>query len=136
MKQVFINLPVSDLDKSKHFYTKLGFTNFPLFTGENQVCMAWSEDILVMLQSQIFFNLGSSKTIAETKNQLSATFTLPVESLEKVNEMMEKGLLAGGYEPIPMIEESYMHVRTLEDLDGHLWSFIHLDLGKFKSIIE
>lgn len=133
-KQIFINLPVSDLEKSKEFYTHLGFTNYPLFTGENQVCMAWSDDIMVMLQSKVFFNLGSSKTLLETKNHLSATFTLPVESLEKVNEMIEKGLIFGGKESIATIDEGYMIVRTLEDLDGHIWSIIYLDTEKYNKV--
>lgn len=131
-KHIFINLPVSDIERSKYFYTRLGFTNYPLFTGVNQTCMAWSDDILVMLQTKKFFNLGNRKTIGETKNQLSATFTLPVESLEKVNEIIEKGLLAGGIEPIAMIDEGFMQIRTLEDLDGHIWSIVHLDTDKFK----
>jgi uncharacterized protein len=134
MKQVFINLPISDLEKSKHFYTQLGFTNYSLFTGDNQVCMSWSEHILVMLQTKEFFNPGSAKSIADTSKQLSATFTLTVERLEKVSEIIESGVKAGGKEPIPMIDEGYMQVRTLEDLDGHLWSFIHLDIDKFKKL--
>ena len=44
------------------------------------------------------------------------------------------GLKAGGKEPNAMIDEGYMQVRTLEDLDGHLWSFIHLDIDKFKKL--
>ncbi len=132
MKQIFINLPVSDLDKSKDFYVQLGFTNYPLFTGENQVCMVWSDDILVMLQSKAFFNLGNAKSIADIKNQLSASFTLPLQSQEHVNEMMEKALWAGGKESIAMIDEGFMIVRTLEDLDGHIWSIIYLDMEKYK----
>lgn len=134
MKQVFINLPVADLEKSKSFYAQLGFTNYPLFTGENQICMAWSELILVMLQSKLFFNLGINKSMADSKNQLSASFTLPVDNLEKVNEIIEIGLWAGGKEPIAMIDEGFMQVRTIEDIDGHIWSIIYFDKEKFKKI--
>jgi predicted lactoylglutathione lyase len=134
MKQIFINLPITDLEKSKNFYAQLGFTNYPLFTSENQICMAWSEQILVMIQAKSFFNLGNSKSLTDTKNQLSATFTLPVGILEKVNEIIEKGLSAGGKEPIEMIDEGFMQVRSIEDLDGHLWSVIYLDMEKFRMI--
>jgi hypothetical protein len=40
-------------------------------------------------------------------------------------------LKAGGKEPMPMLDEGFMHVRTIEDLDGHIWGIIHLDLEKF-----
>jgi uncharacterized protein len=131
MKQIFINLPVTDLEKSKNFYAQLGFTNNLQFTGKDQICMVWSDQILVMLQSKEFFNSGNSKSIADPKNQLSASFTLPVESVEMVNETVSKGLMAGGKEPIDMIDEGFMLVRSLEDLDGHIWSFIYLDMEKF-----
>ena len=32
---IFVNLPVNDLDKSKEFFTKLGFTINQQFTDQN-----------------------------------------------------------------------------------------------------
>jgi predicted lactoylglutathione lyase len=132
MKQIFINLPVEDLEKSMNFYTQLGFTNYPLFTGENQKCMVWSEQIYVMLQSKEFFSSYIKKPLLDTKNNLAASFTLPVESLDRVNEIIESGLKAGGIEPMPMLDEGFMQVRSIEDLDGHTWGVIYLDMDKFR----
>ena len=134
MKQIFINLPVDNLEKSKNFYTQLGFTINPLFTFDDQKCMVWGDQVFVMLQNKSFFNLGNKKTLADTKYQLSSSFTLPVESFEKVNEIIENGLKAGGIEHKPMIDEGFMQIRTIEDLDGHNWGIIHLDVDKFKEI--
>ena len=134
MKQVFINLPVEDLDKSLHFYTELGFTINLLFTFHDQKCMVWSESIYVMLQSKHFFNTGKKKGLTDTKNYLSSSFTLPVESIERKNEIMESGLKAGGTEPTPMIDEGFMQVRTIEDFDGHSWGILYLDMEAFKNI--
>ena len=47
---------------------------------------------------------------------------------------MEKGLKAGGTESIPMIDEVFMQVRNIEDLDGHNWGIIYLDIDKFKQM--
>jgi predicted lactoylglutathione lyase len=44
---------------------------------------------------------------------------------------LNKGLEAGGKEPIPMIDEGYMQIRRIEDLDGHTWDIIYLDRVKF-----
>ena len=132
MKQIFINLPVADVEKSMNFYAQLGFTKYPLFTFDDQKCMAWGEYILVMLQSQEFVNSGNKKPLPDTKNYLTSSFTLPVESLERVNEIVEKGLQAGGIEQTPMLDEGFMQVRTIEDLDGHIWGIIYLDMDKFK----
>jgi len=134
MKQIFINLPVKNLEQSMRFYTQLGFTNDPLFTDENQKCMVWSEHIYIMLQSKDFFGSWIQKPLSDTKNNTSATYTLPVESLDKVNEIIENGLKAGGTEPNPLLDEGFMQVRAIEDLDGHIWNIIYLDINKFKEL--
>lgn len=136
MKQIFINLPVKNVETSMNFYTQLGFTNNPLFTDEDQKCMVWSEQIYVMLQSQEIFITYTKKPIPDTKNNIAATFTLPVESPDRVNEIIESGLKAGGTEPMPMLDEGFMQLRTIEDLDGHTWGIIYLDLNKFKEFKE
>ncbi len=136
MKQIFINLPVKNIEASKGFYTQLGFSNYPLFTFDDQKCMAWGEQILVMLHSKEFLNSEDKKPIADTKKYLTPSFTLPVESLEKVNRIIESGVKAGGIEPSPMVDEGFMQVRNIEDLDGYNWGIICLDLVKFKEMRE
>jgi predicted lactoylglutathione lyase len=132
MKQIFINLPVKDIQASMDFYKQLGFTVNPLFTFDDQKCMVWSEQIYVMLQTLEMFESGNKKEMADPKKNAIATFTLPVESLAKVNEIIENGLKAGGKESIPMIDEGFMQARNIEDLDGHNWGIIYLDIVKFK----
>lgn len=134
MKQIFINLPVKDLFASMHFYTKLGFEINPLFSFEDQKCMAWSDQILVMLQTYEMFQRGYGKPVADPKENTNCSFTLPVASVEQMNLMVEAALLAGGLEIMPKIDEGFMQVRTIADPDGHLWGIIFLDLDKFKQM--
>lgn len=134
MKQIFINLPVKDVDASMNFYSQLGFTVNPLFSFDKQKCMVWSDQIYVMLQTYEMFNSGNKKNLADPKVNTIATFTLPVESLDKVNEIVEKGLKAGGTETTELIDEGFMQIRNMEDLDGHNWGIIFLDMEKFKKI--
>ena len=132
MKQIFINLAVENVERSMNFYTQLGFAVNPEFTDDEQKCMVWSEQIYVMLISEERFKIYNRKNVAADKDNLTATYTLPLESLEKVNEVVERGLKAGGIEPIPMIDEGFMQVRNIEDPDGHIWAFIFLDMDKFR----
>ena len=132
MKQIFINLPVKNVEASMEFYIQLGFTVNPLFTFDDQKCMVWSEQIYVMLQTLEMFKSGNKKNLVDPKRNTIATFTLPVESLDKLNEIVEKGLKAGGTESTPTIDEGFMQVRNIEDLDGHNWGIIFLDIDKFK----
>lgn len=134
MKQIFINLPVKNVENSMNFYIALGFTVNPLFTFDDQKCMVWSDQIYVMLQTIEMSKNGEKKNIVDSKNNRVATFTLPVESLDKVNEIMQKGLNGGGTEPTEPIDEGFMQVRNIEDPDGHNWGIIFLDIEKFKKM--
>lgn len=134
MKQVFINLPVKNVEASMDFYKQLGFTVNPLFTFDDQKCMVWCDQVYVMLQTQDMFKSVNQKNIADPKKNTIATFTLPVESLDTLNEIIENGLKAGGTEPTPALDEGFMQVRNMEDLDGHIWGIICLDLDKFKQM--
>jgi hypothetical protein len=132
MNQLFINLPVSDLEKSTQFYLALGFTIQPLFTDKNQISLMWSDSIYLMLQSRDFSNSYLNKqTIDARKNQMPS-FTLPVESIDLVNSMMEDGLKAGGVEPVAVIREDFMYLRSIEDVDGYIWGIMCLDVKLFQ----
>lgn len=132
MRQIFINLPVKNPEAAMNFYSQIGFTVNPLFTFDGQKCMVWSDQIYVMLQSLEMFKSGNKKNIADPKENTIATFTLPVESLDRLNQIVENGLKAGGTEFRPMIDEGFMQVRNIEDLDGHNWGIIFLDIEKFR----
>ena len=134
MKQIFINLPVKDVEASMHFYKQLGFTLNPLFTFDDQKCMVWSDYAYVMLQTYDMFQSGNNKSMPDPKSNTTATFTLPVESLDMLNGIVGNGLKAGGTELTATFDEGFMHVRNIEDLDGHIWGIIHLDMEKFKAM--
>ncbi|MEP6676985.1 MAG: VOC family protein [Ferruginibacter sp.] len=130
-KQIFINLPVSDLEKSMDFYTQIGFTNNPQFTDKTAACMVLSEEIFVMLLTAAKFNQFTKKKIADTKNTASVINSISVESNDAVNEMAAKAVAAGGTEPTKARDYGFMQQRSFEDLDGHLWEVVYMDLSKF-----
>ena len=134
MKQIFINLPVDNLEASQQFYLALGFALNPLFTGESQVSMTWAESIQVMLQTRTFSNTHLSKSPIDPRKSQIPTCTLPVENQARVDEMLAQGIQAGGIEPTPPVQEEFMYVRSIEDPDGYLWGIMYLDVDRFKSI--
>lgn len=134
MKQIFINIPVSDVEKSMQFYLALGFTLNPLFTDKEQKSLVWSDSIYIMLQSRQFSNSYLEKQMIDARKYQMPSFTLPVESIELVNILMDKGIKAGGLEPTSTINLEFMFLRSIEDLDGYMWGIMYLDQVKFKSI--
>lgn len=130
-KQIFINLAVTNLQKSMDFYTALGFTNNPQFSDDSGKCMAWSDTIFVMLLSHKKFASFATKPIADTKSTVAGLFSLSLDSLDEVNTMMTNGLKAGGIEPNEMKDYGFMQQRTIEDFDGHTWEIFYMDVSKF-----
>lgn len=130
-KQIFINLPVSDLAKSMEFYTALGFSNNPQFSDETGKCMVWSDSIFVMLLSHEKFSSFTSKPIADTKTNVAGLFSLSMENVEAVNKTMTDALKAGGIEPTEMKDYDFRQQRTIEDFDGHTWEIFFMDMSKF-----
>ncbi len=130
-KQIFINLAVTDLQRSVDFYTALGFVNNPQFSDDTGKCMVWSENIFVMLLTHEKFSNFTLKPIADTKSTIAGLFSLSMESLDEVNTMMESGLKAGGIEPTEMKDYGFMQQRTIEDFDGHSWEIFYMDMSKF-----
>jgi predicted lactoylglutathione lyase len=131
MEQIFINLAVADVNKSMDFYTQLGFTNNPQFSDDQGKCMVWSEHIFVMLLSPDKFKTFTEKPLADTKKQIAGLFSLSVSGLDRVNEIVDKGLKAGGIEPTPMKDYGFMQQRSIEDYDGHTWEIFYMDMSKF-----
>lgn len=132
-KQIFINLAVKDLQKSLDFYTALGFTNNPQFSDDSGKCMVWSENIFVMLLTHEKFASFATKPIADTKSNAAGLYSLSVDSVDEVNNVVANGLKAGGAEPTEFKDYGFMQQRTIEDLDGHTWEIFYMDLSKFPS---
>lgn len=129
-KQIFVNLAVKDLQKSMDFYTALGFTNNPQFSDDTGKCMVWSDNIFVMLLTHEKFKTFTEKPIADTKTNIAGLFSLSVTSVDEVNDIMTKGLAAGGIEPNEMRDYGFMQQRTIEDFDGHTWEVFYMDMTK------
>ena len=129
--QIFLNLPVRDLEKSMAFYSKMGMVNNPQFSDDSAKCMIFSEEIYVMLMTHERFMTFSTKPIADLSNAVSSLLSLSIESVEKMNEIVDNALTAGGTEPVEAKDHGFMQQRTLEDLDGHTWEVFFMDLSKF-----
>jgi predicted lactoylglutathione lyase len=96
--------------------------------------MALGEQVLVMLQSREFFEYGSKRKLADPLRAISTSFTLPLDSPEKVAEIMAKGVSAGGKEIGEAIDEGFMQVRSLADPDGHIWGIMYLDVERYLEV--
>jgi uncharacterized protein len=129
---IFVNLPVKDLNKTVEFFTKLGFTFNPQFTDENATCMIVGKDIFVMLLVEKFFKTFTKKEISDTTKNTEAIVALSAQSREEVDQMMEKVVNAGGKEARDPQDHGWMYGRSFEDINGHLWEIFYMDESAMK----
>ena len=127
--QIFVNLPVKDLDRSVAFFTKLGFTFNPQFTDENATAMIISEDIIVMLLVENFFKSFTGKEINDTAKTSEVILSLSAESRAQVDDILENAIAAGAATPNAPQDHGWMYQRGFEDLDGHAWEFAYMDMS-------
>lgn len=125
--QIFVNLPVRNLDHSKKFFTGLGFSFNPQFTDSKAACLVISDDIYAMLLKHTFFKSFTDKQITDTAVSNEVILALSADSRIKVDEMMEKAIKAGGKEARQPQDLGFMYGRSFADPDGHLWEVFWMD---------
>ncbi len=127
--QIYVNLPVRDLQKSVAFFTKLGFTFNPQFTNEDATCMIVGENIFVMLLVEKFFKTFTPNAICDAKKATEVLLCLSRESREAVDGMVRAAVAAGGKTHNEAKDHGFMYIHGFQDLDGHLWELTHMVPG-------
>jgi predicted lactoylglutathione lyase len=123
--QIFINLPVRDLDKSRAFFSSLGFSFNPQFSGENAACMVIADgSIQVMLMPEAFFKSLIDKPVVQAKEANEVIVCLCCDSPEELDSLIAKAVAAGGRTPHPPEDHGFMYTQGFEDIDGHLWNLV------------
>jgi predicted lactoylglutathione lyase len=129
-RQAFINLPVRDLARAAAFFSQLGFTFDPMFTDENATRMIVGEHTSVMLVVEPFFETFiAPQEIADTSTTREVLVGLSADSREEVDELVGKAVDAGAHALGDAEDDGFMYMRAFRDLDGHQWSFIHMDMS-------
>jgi uncharacterized protein len=126
-RQIFVNLPVKDLNKSVEFFTKLDFTFNPQFTNENATCMIVDKNIFVMLLVEKFFQTFTPKEICDTSKNTEVLVSLSFESRAEVDVMVANAISAGGTTYKEPSDMGFMYQHGFQDLDGHLWEIFFMD---------
>ena len=128
-QMIFVNLPVTDLDKSKAFYEAVGAANNPAFTDETAACMVVEEgSIHVMLLTHEKWATFTSKTIPDAHRAAQVLLCVTADSRAAVDAQVDKATAAGGKaDPTPTQDYGFMYGRSFEDPDGHIWEVMWMD---------
>jgi len=116
-KQIYVNLPVADLRRSRTFFESLGLHFEPKFSNDQGACLVVVDNIFVMLLATDF----------DRQTSTSVLVCLSCESRAEVDGLVKKALAAGGTAPRAPQDHGFMYGHGFEDLDGHIWELVYMD---------
>ena len=127
MTAIFVNIPTTDLERAKAFYTALGARIDPHFTDENAASLRWSEEIWFMVLTREFFATMTDKQVADPATTVSSLIALSRDSRAEVDRVIEAGVAAGGTELGQAQDHGFMYARDLADPDGNGLELLWMD---------
>jgi uncharacterized protein len=125
--QVYVNLPVKNLKKSRDFFSRLGFRFNPLFSDDGGACMIVSDTIFVMLLVESRFKTFTPKAICDATRSTEVLLCLSVESRARVDDMVCTAAGAGGSIHKEPQDHGFMYGHGFQDLDGHIWELVYMN---------
>ena len=125
-RQIFVNLPVRDLERSKAFFSRLGFGFNAQFTDDNAACMIVEDSISVMLLAEPFFKTFTAKAVADARNSTEVLVCLSCGSKDEVDGLVAKASAGGGKPVREPQDHGFMYQHAFEDPDGHIWELVHM----------
>ena len=126
-RTLFVTMPVADLERSKAFFTQLGFSFNPKFTDETAACMLVGEHAFFMLLSREKFAEFSKLPIADPTTHALALYCFSVASRDEVDTVADAAIAAGGQDHDDAQDFGFMRSRSFFDLDGHGWQVMWMD---------
>lgn len=128
-KMIFVNLPVADVAKATAFYEAIGCAHDTSFCkGPEAAMLVWSDTITFMLLEKARYADFTTKQIADAHTTSEVLLALSRDSREEVDQITEAALAAGGREPRPAQDHGFMYGRAFEDLDGHSFEPMWMDV--------
>ncbi|MFG2670632.1 MULTISPECIES: VOC family protein [unclassified Streptomyces] len=126
-QMIFVNLPVKDLETTKGFFGKLGFSFNPQFSDDHTACLVISDTIFAMLLEEPRFKDFTKKEIADSAKTTEVILALSAESREKVDELADAALASGGSPANEPQDLGFMYGRSFQDPDHHIWEVVWMD---------
>ncbi len=126
-KQIFVNLPIRDMQQSQSFFRALGLEFNPQFTNAQGACLLIGENIFAMLLLEPFFQTFTKKPLSDARTSTEVLIALTCDSRAEVDAVVAKAVAAGGTAPNAPQDHGFMYQHGFADLDGHQWEVFWMD---------
>ena len=123
--EVFINLPVTDVDGPEAFFRALGFEFVDECSDDASRWMKISSKTHVMLLPRPYFESFIPGTDSTTSAEV--LIALSIKDRAAVDAVIEKAIAAGGSEYREGTDAGWVYYRAFHDLDGHVWEVMAVE---------
>lgn len=130
INSIYVNLPVQDINRSRNFWTKLGFTFNEQFSDDKAICLVMNDgSIYSMLITHEYFSTFTNRPIADNSST-QVLMAIGVDSKEEVDEIIRLALENGGSRYRESADHGWMYYDSFADPDGHQWEVLYADASK------
>ncbi len=126
MRMIFVNLPVKDIERSRAFFTALGFSFNPEYSDDRTLCMIVEQNIFVMLLQEERFRDFINGDICDATSSTEVLTCLSAASREEIDRTITAALASGGSRWKPVQDHGFMYAGSFQDPDGHVWELVHM----------
>jgi uncharacterized protein len=127
IRQIFVNLPVRDMARTRAFWQALGFSFNERFTNEQGACLEIAENIHAMLLVEPFFQGFTKLPLADATKTTEVLTALSCDSRAEVDAMVARAVAAGATTPNAPMDHGFMYQHGFADPDGHQWELFWMD---------
>ena len=125
-RQIFVNLPIANMARSRAFFTALGYSFNPDFSNEQGAAVVLGENLYAMLLVHDFFKTFIDKPLVDAHQSTEVLVCLSCDSRAEVDTIVAKAIAAGGKAPRAVQDHGFMYAHGFEDLDGHIWELVFM----------
>lgn len=124
--QIYVNLPVKNIEQTKAFWTNVGFPINDQISDENAVCIIMGENLYVMFLTEEYFQTFSGRPVpkGDTTQVLVA---IGLDSREEVDQVVSAAVENGATQHEEPQDHGWMYQNSFWDINGHGWNIIFAD---------
>ncbi len=100
-QQIFVNLPIVDMARSRAFFTALGYTFNPDFSNEKGAALVLGENLYAMLLVRDFFATFIDRPVTDPQVSTGVLVCLSCESRVQIDSLVARAVAAGAATPRP-----------------------------------
>jgi len=126
-RMLFVNLAVADVERSKTFFTGLGFELNPQFSSDTTACLIVNDQCSILIHEPSRFTDFTTKAIADSATTTEAILAFSAESRAEVDTLADQALASGGSPANEPQDHGFMYGRSFQDPDGHVVELIWMD---------